>query len=362
MDAKHYCDFLEELLNSPSPSGYERFGSQEEFKRFCRDIDGVKEEFTDTMGNCAFSIGNDVKGSVMISGHIDEIGFQVSMITEEGLVHVLPLGGVDLKCSLGQQVDIISSRLGQKIPGIIGKKPIHIEYDDRDSRWGEIKPEDILIDIGEMSKDKTELQVSIGDPVVFKSNLIKFFGDGSLCMSKGLDDKVGVFISALVLKQLSYLKPEFFNNYKIWCVSTTQEEVGLRGAMRAVKKIGPTYSIDVDVTFATDEGRGIKKETYGDIKLGGGPVIMHGPDNSAMMVGSLKKLAKWKGLKYQEAISSVGGTNTAAIQESSLTDTETIHIGLPLRNMHTPVEVCSWDDINNCVDLIIAEIGNLCTN
>lgn len=337
--------FLENLLTSPSPSGYEE-KALGVFKDYCESLRAIKT-YEDSMGNVAYSPFkiDPSKKSILISGHIDEIGFQISMITDEGLLHVYPLGGVDKKCLPGQEVEILSSTKNKIIPGIIGKKPIHTEKDEEGEIENLFKFENILIDIGARNKKEAQKYVSIGDPVVVKRNCNLNFGGGNLIMSKGLDDKIGVYISAMVLREV--LK-NYWDNYNIYVAATVQEEVGLRGAMRLAKNLNPTYSIDVDVTFATDEGRDIEKEIYGDIKLGEGPVIEHGPDKSSRLIKFIKNAAK---SKYQESVSYAGGTNTAAIQECSL-NTETAHIAVPQRNMHTPVELCSWEDVNNTVNLI----------
>lgn len=354
-------EFLRELLDTPSPSGYERLGGIEVFKKFCRGINRAVEKFTDTMGNCAFYVGpENPETTIMISGHIDEIGLQVSMITEEGMLNVVSLGGIDKKCLLGQEVEVISSS-GKIIPGIIGKKPIHIEYGEDDYYDRSlIKIKDVLVDIGECDKKSVESLVHIGDPIVIKRNSnLEFGSSGNRIMSKGLDDKIGVYITALVLKKLSENRDNLIlGNCGVWCVANTQEEVGLRGAMRSAKIINPKYSIDIDVTFSTDEGRGIEKEIYGDIKLGNGPVIMHGPDKSVMLNRIIRDVCEDNKIPYQESVSGAGGTNTAAIQEFSY-DTETTHIGIPLRNMHTPVEICSWNDVDSSIDLIYSTIKKL---
>lgn len=345
--------FLADLLNTPSPSGYERSGGIEVFKKFCRGIKGAKEEFTDAMGNCAFSIGDDnAPISIMLSGHIDEIGFQISGKTESGLYTVIPLGGIDRKCLYGQEVEILSSS-GKIIPGIIGKKPVHIEYYEEDEKEKTPKVRDILIDTGGIDEDI----IQIGDPVVYKRNSNLYFGkDEEYILSKGLDDKIGVFVSVMAFKELSENIPG--DKVKIWCVANVQEEVGLRGAMRTAKRINPTYSIDFDVTFANDEGRGINEAEYGKVKLGGGTVIMHGPDKSKAMNRTMKNLGKDLGIPFQEVVAESGSTNTSAIQEFSL-NTETTLLSIPLRNMHTPVELCSKKDIISTINMTVEIVKKL---
>ena len=126
-----------------------------------------------------------------------------------------------------------------------------------------------------------------------------------------------------------------------------QEEVGLRGAKIAASRVDPDISIDLDVSFATDEGRSIKEIPAGSIKLGSGPILSYGPDKD---YGLMKDLAGL-GVKVQETVTSAGGTNTSAIQLNSR-NVKTALISIPQRNMHTPVEVCSWSDLEACSDLL----------
>ena len=347
-------EYLSDLLNTPSPSGYERFGGIEVFKKYCRRL-GLEEEFTDAMGNCVFSVGTkDSSNSIMISGHIDEIGFQVSNITKEGMINLVSLGGIDKKTLPGSIIEIIGNS-GKIVRGIIGKKPIHIEYDG-DERNEITKLSDTLVDIGARSKEEAEDLVSIGDTAVFERNFIPSFGEHGL-MSKGLDDKVGVYITSIVMKRLK----ETYNNSLgsiVYGVANTQEELGLRGATVTSKRINPKYSIDIDVTFANDEGRGIKESIYGSIELGKGPVIEYGPDKSNAIINTMKRIAKDNNIPVQFSVSGAGGTNTDAIQLGGL-NTETVHIAIPNRNMHTQVEVCDYRDIDAAIDLIYLTILEL---
>ena len=349
-------EFLKELLETISPSGCEE-EAQQVFSEYVKKLDGIKpEHYHDGMKNCGFSIGKKINPTtgkknpvIMISGHIDEIGLQVSGFNDKGLLYVSRLGGIDLKCLLGQIVIIKSSLQQSTVQGVIGKKPIHLE--ERDERDSTEKMSEILVDIGAESKEEAKKMVSIGDPMIIASQVNLNFGKNlDLILSRGLDDKIGVYITAMVLRKLSFYKPDFLNKCLIWGVSCTQEEVGLRGAMRAAKNINPDFSIDIDVTFANDEGRSIKDdELREDIILGNGPVIMHGPDKDRNLNNILKKAADF--LSYQETIAGAGGTNTAAIQEFS-GDTITTHIGIPLRNMHTPVEICSNQDVEMAIKIL----------
>lgn len=355
-------EFLKELLETVSPSGYEE-EAQQVFSEYIKKLNDINPEYyQDGMKNCGFSIGEEINPTtgeknpvIMISGHIDEIGLQVSGFNDKGLLYVSRLGGIDLKCLPGQIVMIKSSNQESTVSGVIGKKPIHLE--ERDERDNTEKLSEILVDIGAKSKEEAKEMVSIGDPMIIASQTNLYFGkDQNLILSRGLDDKIGVYITAMVLRELSFNKPDFLERCLIWGVSCTQEEVGLRGAMRAAKNINPDYSIDIDVTFANDEGRSIKDdELRGDIILGEGPVIMHGPDKDKNLNNILKKAAKFRHLGYQETIAGVGGTNTAIIQEFS-GNTITTHLGIPLRNMHTPVEICSDSDIESAIKMLYSAL------
>lgn len=353
--------FLNDLLKSASPSGYEE-ESTEIFKEYCRGFDNANMEFIDKIGNCVFSIGDMSSKNpkkIMISGHIDEIGLQVIYITDDGFIKFTSLGGIDKKVLPGSIVYIINDK-GEKIKGVIGKKPIHVETPDE--RHEVNKFEDLIIDIGTDNKEETLKLVSIGNPIIFNSDIDINFGNNKI-VSRGLDDKIGVFITAEVLRRLN----EEFESYPgycsledkiVYCVSNVQEEVGLRGAMISSNRINPDISIDIDVTFATDEGRDINPGIYGEIKLGKGVVIENGPDKSKRLVKLMKDIANKNNISYQISCCHNGGTNTSAIQENSF-DCETILLSIPNRNMHTQVEICDWRDVESCIDLIVAIIKEL---
>lgn len=258
-------EFLEKLLKTSSPSGYED-EALEVFKNECyNDSTVVVEE--DMMGNVGITTKSNLTmknmsgdlSYIMISAHIDEIGFQVQHITESGLINIIQIGGPDLKVLAGAEVLIKGS-----IPGIIGKTPIHLEKrSERDEMKVEMK--DFLVDIGAESKEEAQKLVEIGDYVTFSSNF-KWLGENRIS-SKGLDDKIGIYIIAEVLKKCIDVPA-------LLIAALTQEEEGLRGAKVFSKSIFIGTSIDIDVTFATDEGRGISIEEEGDIRLGKGPVIV----------------------------------------------------------------------------------------
>lgn len=341
-------DFFEKLMGTCSPSGYET-EAIEVFNSYCESL-GAKHEFTDNMGNSCYSIGTgDIK--VMISAHIDELGFQVQRITEEGMIQFTTLGGVDKKTLPGSVVWFPK----QSIKGVIGKKPIHVE--ESEERRTVDKINNLLVDIGAESKENVkEIGIDVGDIFLPYQQEVLYLGKNRV-VSRGLDDKVGIFIITQVLEILARDK-DLGKKYTIYFVANTQEEVGLRGAMVTSKRISPDISIDLDVTFATDEGRGISEAEEGEVSLGKGPVICYGPDKNPKLTKLISDTAICSSISVQKIAGHSGGTNTSAIQEGSL-DCMTALISIPNRNMHTPVEMCDIRDIENTIDLISNVIYDL---
>lgn len=326
--------FLKELLETESLSGYESKAGE----CFLKELGGG---MIDNFNNVWSEKGTG-HYKVLIEAHIDQIGLQVQLITDDGYLHVERIGGIDKKVLPGSKVTVIS-RNGKKYPGVIGKKPIHVE--ESEERQKVTKLENILVDIGATSKEEVkDLGIGVGCLISFdlEPNL-EFGPKGNLIVSPGLDDKIGVYIISQVFKQTKN------DNITLIAGATSQEETGLRGSGVLAKRIEPDLSISLDVTFCAVEG--IKKEEIGDVVLGKGPVIMHGSDKSPRIAEKLIKIAEEKGIPYQEAVSEPHGTNTTKIQESAY-NCETYLISIPNKNMHTQVEICSWDDVENTIKLL----------
>ena len=217
----------------------------------------------------------------------------------------------------------------------------------------------MLVDIGAASKEEVaELGIHIGSVIVFKKDINMAFGTKKdRIVANALDDKIGIFAVTSAFNELdeSILSAKKIKVILGWL---SQEEVGLRGAMIASNRIQPDISIDVDVTFDTSKCTAISKEKCGDMELGKGVVIEYGPHTNYTLIGDLKDVANKFALPYQESVSKAGGNNCSAIQLNSK-DCATAHLGIPLRNMHTQVEMVHKDDINTCADLIKLYIENM---
>ena len=346
MLSKTSLDFLERFMKSSGPSGFE-FEPAAEFRAYAKTFaDTVK---TDVNGNTIACINPKAPFKVMLAGHYDEIGFQVVYVDDGGLVTFRPVGGIDKHTLPGIEVDIINAK-GQRIPGVIGRKPIHLQTPKERETASEIK--DLWIDIGAADKEEAEKLVQVGDPIAFRANYRRL-GKNSV-MSKGLDDKIGAFVIIEALRELAKRKVKV----GVYAVGTVQEELGLRGARPSAFGIDPQASICVDVGFATDVP-GVEKKTWGDATLGGGPMLQRNANNNAVLNRIMFDIAKKKKIPYQLECGhrASGGTDTDAIQLTRA-GVATALVSIPNRYMHTPVEICDLRDVENAIKLIAETIAS----
>lgn len=332
--------FLKELLRIPSPSGNEEL-CIDAFRREWNSI----PTYEDNMGNTVFSKGTG-KQKILFSGHIDSVCLLVSQVLPSGALKVISGGGVDKKVLPGSMVTVLGDS-GTEYPGVIGKKPIHLET----SKERDAVPEmtELYVDLGCTKKEDLDVtDIHVGSPIVYhRGNTIMNFGvKGDLICSPDLDDKIGVFIASEVLKNI-----DTPTGSTIMAGAFVQEEVGLRGASLAASNLNPDISIDIDVTFDTSADSGINKALVGDVEVGKGPVIEFGADKSKEIAKELITVAKENDIPYQVCATKPGGTNTAAIQLRS-SDCITMHLAIPVKNMHTPVEIVSKSDVENAIKLL----------
>ena len=338
--------FLEELLMTCGPSGFEFEQAKvyrDYLKPFAHDIR------TDVLGNTIARLNPDAKFQFMLSGHYDEIGFQVVSIMPQGLVSFRPVGGIDPLTLPGTGVEILTKK--GHIPGVIGRKPIHLQTPDE--RKAVPKIEDLWIDIGAADQKAAEKLVKVGDPISFSRNFEML---SKTCVhSKSLDDKIGAFVIAEAFRQLAKRKIKV----GVACVGTVQEELGLRGAITGAFGVNPDAAIAVDVGFATDVP-GIKPELLGDIKLGGGAELQRNADNNPPLLNRILKAAAKHKIPYQMTTGhrATGGTDTAAIQMTR-GGVATALISIPNRYMHTPAEICDLRDVESAIGLIVETIASL---
>ncbi len=343
MDKNELTDILFELTRNNGVSGDEFCASNTAasmLEKYTSDVT------VDDFGNVIANIGKreDGKPHIMLDAHIDEIGFIVTYITDEGFLKVSNCGGIDRRLLLAQQVEVLCSNR-RRIFGVVTSTPPHLESDDKKAP----KLEDVFVDTG-MSKEEVEEIVSLGDRVVISNEPCSLLGDR--VTSKCLDDRAGVLT---LIQTLELLKNEFESlKCSLSVVLSSQEETGERGAKTSAYKVDPDMAIAVDVSFARVEGD--KKDTCG--VMGKGPMIGVSPSLSKSMSNRLVQIAKDNGIPYQiEVMGGTTGTNADAIGVTR-GGVKTVTVSIPLKNMHTPVEVISISDIESSARLIAEFLRN----
>ncbi|ABQ27286.1 M42 family metallopeptidase [Geotalea uraniireducens] len=341
-------EFLQKLLEAPSPSGYEQ-PAQRIFRAYIAPFAQVS---TDVMGNVFGAIeGIGVeRPRVMLVGHSDEIGFQVKYLDDNGFLYFAAIGGVDPHITPGQRVNIHGCK--GVVPGVIGKKPIHLmETKERETV---VKLDAQYIDIGAANRKEAETLVRVGDPVTFAVGLEKLHGDR--VTSRGFDDKAGSFVVAEVLRQVAALSAKL--PVDLFGVSSVQEEVGLRGGTTSSYTVNPDIGICVEVDFSTDQPD-VDKKHNGEVGIGKGPILPRGANINPVLFELLADTAARENIPVQfTGIPRATGTD-ANVMQISRGGVATALVKIPLRYMHTPVEVLSLADLENAVRLIVATLARI---
>lgn len=333
--------FLESLVNAMSPSGFEEEAVRVWVDRAKNYADRV---YTDYHGNAIAVLNEGKEPRVMIAGHIDEIGYMITYVDENGFLYFSAIGGIDPQIAQGQRV-WIKGKNGDRILGVIGKKAIHLLDEEERKRVPKFK--DMWIDIGASKREEVSEKVEIGTCAVNALDYERLM-DGNV-VARGFDDRVGSFIALEALIELSKVKEKL--NCSVYAVATVQEEIGLRGATTSAFGIDPHIGIAVDVTHTADQP-GVEKKVIGDIKLGGGPVIARGPNISPKVYDKLVETAKELSLPYQvEPAPRATGTDANAIQLTR-SGVATGLVSVPNRYMHTPCEVVNLQDLDSIIKLL----------
>ncbi|MGZ5537338.1 MAG: M42 family metallopeptidase [Chthoniobacterales bacterium] len=333
-------DFLKRLVETPSPSGYEQEVQKLVRERIRPWCDSVR---TDVMGN-VFGVRNpDGKPRIMLAGHCDQIGFIVQYITDEGFLHVEPIGGVDPVVATSQRVAIMTKN--GIVPGVIGRKAIHL-MDDEDKKKVP-KIHDLYVDIGAQNKFDALKLVAFGDAGVFVQPYIELANERAVSMA--FDNKMGTWIVTEVLRLLHEQK---FDACVVG-VSTVQEEIGLRGAHTSAFSSEADVGIALDVAHGTDTP-GIEKKKAGDFKIGAGPMIARGANINPRIFEMLVAIAEADGIQYQVASAPRGTGTDANVMQLSRGGMATGLLSVPLRYMHTPNELLALEDLEDTARLLAA--------
>lgn len=334
-------DFFKEIVNTPSPSGYEERAA-EVYRRYTSFADRIH---TDVHGNVWSILNPDASMKVMLAGHMDEIGFIVHYIDDNGFLYFSGIGGHDSVIPVGQRVWVHGK---ERVPGIIGRKAIHLLEEDERKKKPELK--DLWIDIGASKREEVEKVISLGDVVTFQYEFQELMGGRAT--ARGFDNKMGSFI---VAEALRLLKDEggLDSGVGVYAVATVQEEIGLRGARTASYGIGAQSGLAVDVNHAVDYP-GVSKSRYGQLDLGKGPSVMRGANASPVVFKMIVDAAKEDDIPYQVDVAPGGtGTDGNAMQLNQGGMAVGI-LGVALRYMHTPCELLEIKDVEDCARLMAA--------
>lgn len=336
---------LQKCCEVPGTSGFE----QQVRELITRELKGcVDDLYTDNMGNLvAVKKGKSNRKKVMAAAHMDEIGFMVSHIDDQGYLRFVPLGGFDPKTLTAQRVIVHGKK---DVVGVMGTKPIHLM--SAEERTKPLLLSDYYIDLG-MPKKEVEKWIAVGNPVTRQREMIEM-GDCVNC--KSLDNRVAVFILLETLKALKGKKIP----YDFYGAFTVQEEVGIRGAMTAAHHINPDFSICIDTTIAFDTPGAKPEERV--TKLGEGVAIKI-MDSSVIcdyrMVNFLRKTADSHKIKWQNEILPAGGTDTAGMQRMSTFGTIAGAISIPTRHIHSVIEMAHKKDIHANIVLLTAALSEI---
>lgn len=342
-------EFLTQILDTPAPTGLE-MDAQRLWAAYIAPF--TDEQHCDAYGStwAVLKAANPQAPTLMLDAHADEIGFSIRHIEDNGFVRVERLGGTDVAIARGRRIRFQGT--DGEVIGITGNTAIHIRDD------GDKAPKlwELYVDFGCDSRQEVEaLGLRVGDRGVYCDGPL-MLNDGKRLVCRALDDRLCGFITAEVARALKErgIKPA----WNIVFANTVQEEVGCIGAAMLTYRIQPQAAICLDVTHATDSP-GLDKGRYGDVRLGKGGCLCFGPACHPNLNARLELVSLENNIPMQRETSGrTTGTNTDQIFRSRAGVPAT-NLSLPLRYMHSPVETADLDDVQSCVELLVAFIRSL---
>ncbi|TDI81875.1 MAG: M42 family peptidase [Bacteroidetes bacterium] len=337
---KKSLNFLEKYLNNAAPTGYEWDG-QKLWMDYLKPY--VDEFITDTYGTAVAVINPRARYKVVIEGHADEISWYVNYISDNGLIYVVRNGGSDHQIAPSKIVNIHTKK--GIIKGVFGWPAIHTRSKVKEEPP---KPENIFIDVGAKNKKAVEkMGVHVGCVITYPDEFHILNKDKFVC--RALDNRMGGFMIAEVARLLHQNKKKL--PYGLYITNSVQEEIGLRGAQMIAERINPNVAIVTDVTHDTTTPM-IDKKKQGLAKIGDGPVVAYAPAVQQKLRDLITDTAEEKNIPFQRAaLSRATGTDTDAFAYSGMGVASAL-ISLPLRYMHTTVEMVHRDDVENVIKLI----------
>src|SRR4051794_21859936 len=334
-------EVLRSLLSAPGPSGYETLPA----RAWREAAQGFADVSGDVVGSSWARVASSGDGPLLaVIGHIDEIGLVVRHIDDKGYLWFGSIGGWDPQILVGQRVEV-TTRDGA-IPGVVGKKPIHLLKDEERKKVPELK--DLHIDIGAKDGDDARKLVRVGDTAVIAGEPVELPNDR--VFSRSMDNRLGAFVA---FETARLVAADGGAPGDVAAVAAAQEEITFAGARTTAFGLEPDVAIVVDVTFATD-APGIDEKEQGKHEFGSGPVITRGATIHPQVFELLHETAEAHDIPFTvDASGRYTGTDADAIHLSR-SGVPTGVVSIPLRYMHSPVELVQLDDVHNAAKLIAA--------
>jgi len=334
---------LEKLLSATAPSGHEGPAAA-----IWREEASFAELSTDGLGSSIARVG-DAAPLLAVVGHIDEIGLVVTHIDENGFLWFAPIGGWDPQILVGQRVTV-RGREGL-VPGVVGRKPIHLLEAEQRKKVVELKG--LHIDIGAADRDEAAALLRVGDPVTIAAEPVRLAGDR--LASRAMDNRLGSYVALEALRRCDE-RGSLSGSFA--AVAAVQEEIGLYGSRTAAFQVRPDLAVAIDVTHATD-APGVDEKQIGSHPLGSGPAIGRGSTLSPKVFELLVETAEEAGIEYSISASGRATSTDADAIQISRAGIPTGLVSIPLRYMHSPVELVDLGDVEATVELIAAFAARL---
>jgi len=334
---------LERLLQTIAPSGHE-----EPAAAIWREEASFASLSADGLGSSIARIG-DAAPLLAVVGHIDEIGLVVTHIDEKGFLYFAPIGGWDPQILVGQRVSV-RTRDGA-VPGVVGRKPIHLLDPDQRKKVVELKG--LHVDVGAVDRDEAASLVRVGDPIAIAAEPVRLAGERVI--GRAMDNRLGAYVALEALRRCGE-RDALSGSFA--AIAAVQEEIGLFGARTSAFEVRPDLAVAIDVTHATD-APGVESRQLGEHPLGSGPAIGRGSTLSPKVFELLVETAEAEGIEHTISASGRSTSTDADAIQISRSGIPTGLVSIPLRYMHSPVEMVDLRDVEATVELIAAFAARL---
>ena len=338
-------EFLRRYLNTPSPTGFEGPG-QRAWCDYARPF--ADEVHTDAYGNCAAALNPDAKPRIVLDGHGDEVGMIVKFITDEGFLRIQFMGQVDAARMPGQRVHIHTAK--GPVLGVVSLVPMHIARQlakDKEKKDQEMAVHDLAVDIGAKDGKDARKRVSVGDPATIAAEFQMLTDD--VFTARGTDDRLGTFTAIETLRLLAERRDEL--DCCVIAHSAVQEEVGMFGAYMAAFNLRADAVIAIETGIATDIPD-VDVKRFGELKVGGGPVIHIGRENHPALVERLRAAAKARKITLQINPFMEGHGTDASSYYMQMGGIPCALIGVPTRYIHSPIGTARLSDLTETIELL----------